>query len=103
MIRLWYLRFRSALALAPVPPQHRHTSRTESLPTGIRPRFFNQKIEQKEPEKKMPSTAAKAIKRSAKDAYLRSHHRSAQRALRRTQGTVSMAFKSLCFSDGFLM
>jgi hypothetical protein len=32
---------------------------------GINPRFFNQKIEQKEPEKKIPSTAAKATKRYA--------------------------------------
>jgi hypothetical protein len=32
----------------------------------MRPLFFNQKIEQKDPEKKIPSIAAKAIKRSAK-------------------------------------
>jgi hypothetical protein len=31
------------------------------------PRFFNQKMEQKEPEKKMPSTAAKAMSLSAKE------------------------------------
>jgi len=37
---------------------------------GIRPRFFNQKIVQKEPEKKMPSTAANAIMRSAKLAVV---------------------------------
>ena len=40
------------------------------LLTGMRPRFFSQKMEQKEPEKKMPSTAANAIRRSAKEAYL---------------------------------
>ncbi|TDL13835.1 hypothetical protein BD410DRAFT_698737, partial [Rickenella mellea] len=31
---------------------------------GIRPRFFSQKIEANEPEKKMPSTAANATMRS---------------------------------------
>jgi hypothetical protein len=40
----------------------------------MRPRFLSQKMEQKEPEKKIPSTAAKAISRSANDAYLLSHH-----------------------------
>jgi hypothetical protein len=34
----------------------------------MRPRFLSQKMEQKEPEKKMPSTAAKAMRRSAKAA-----------------------------------
>ena len=33
---------------------------------GILERFLSQKIAQKEPEKKMPSTAAKATSRSAK-------------------------------------
>jgi len=46
------------------------------------PRFFSQNIAQKEPEKKMPSTAAKAIIRSAKLALVGSHHLSAQFALR---------------------
>ena len=32
---------------------------------GIRPRFFSQKMAAKEPEKKMPSTEAKATTRSA--------------------------------------
>jgi hypothetical protein len=36
--------------------------------TGMRPHFFSQKIAQKEPEKKIPSTAAKAMRRSAKVA-----------------------------------
>jgi hypothetical protein len=36
------------------------------LRPGIRPRFFNQKMLQKLPLKKMPSTAAKATRRSAK-------------------------------------
>jgi len=49
---------------------------------GIKPRFFSQKIAQKEPEKKMPSTAANAIMRSAKLAEVASHHLRAHCALR---------------------
>ena len=41
---------------------------------GISPRFLSQKMAQKEPEKKMPSIAAKAIMRSAKVALVGSHH-----------------------------
>ena len=41
---------------------------------GIKPRFFSQKIAQKEPEKKTPSTAANAIMSSAKLAEVASHH-----------------------------
>jgi hypothetical protein len=37
---------------------------------GIKPRFFSQKIEQKAPEKKIPSTQAKATNRAAKEASL---------------------------------
>lgn len=42
--------------------------------TGMRPRFLSQKIEQKDPEKKMPSTAAKAIRRSENAAQFLSVH-----------------------------
>jgi hypothetical protein len=35
----------------------------------MRPRFLSQKIAQKEPEKKIPSTAANATQRSAKEAF----------------------------------
>ena len=44
---------------------------------GIRPHFFNQKMEQKELEKNMPSTAANVIMRLAKLAAAESHHLSA--------------------------
>jgi hypothetical protein len=37
---------------------------------GMRPRFLTQKMAQKDPEKKIPSIAAKAIKRSAKQFEL---------------------------------
>jgi hypothetical protein len=36
----------------------------------MRPRFLTQKMAQKDPEKKIPSIAAKAIKRSAKQFEL---------------------------------
>jgi hypothetical protein len=35
---------------------------------GMRPLFLSQKMAQKNPEKNIPSTAANAIMRSAKDA-----------------------------------
>ena len=44
------------------------------LSPGIRPRFLRQKMAQKDPEKKLPSTAANAIVRSAKLAVIVSHH-----------------------------
>jgi hypothetical protein len=52
------------------------------LRPGMSPRYFSQNMAQKEPEKKMPSTAVKAIIRSAKLALVGSHHLSAQFALR---------------------
>ena len=44
----------------------REMSSLEKVRPGMRPRFFSQKIAQKEPEKKMPSTTANATRRSAK-------------------------------------
>jgi len=70
---------------------------------GIRPRFFSQKIAQKEPEKKMPSTAANAIMRSAKLADVASHHLRAHCAFRLTHGTVSIARRRWSFFAGSLM
>ena len=40
-------------------------SSLEKVNPGINPRFLSQKIDAKDPEKKIPSTAAKAIIRSA--------------------------------------
>jgi len=54
--------------------------------TGMRPRFFNQKIAQNEPEKKIPSTAANATNLSANDASL-PIHLIAQSAFFLMQGT----------------
>ena len=69
---------------------------------GIRPRFFNQKMAQKEPEKNMPSTAANAIMRSAKLTVVESHHLSAHCAFRWTQGTVLIARRRCIFFVGSL-
>ncbi len=57
----------------------------------MRPRFLSQNIAQKEPEKKMPSTAANAIIHSAKLALAELHHLRAQLALRWMHGIVSIA------------
>jgi hypothetical protein len=54
---------------------------------------LNQKIEAKEPEKKMPSTAAKATRRQAKVDFSSLIHRKAQSAFLRMQGMLSMALK----------
>ena len=62
------------------------------------PRFFNQKMEQNEPEKKIPSTAAKAMRRSWKLPW--EIQRNAQSAFRFTQSIVSMAWKRRSFSTG---
>ena len=58
---------------------------------------------QKEPEKKMPSTAANAIIRLAKLVLVGLHHLRAQLALRWTHGTVLMVWSRCSFSYGFLM
>ena len=41
-------------------------SSLENIKPGMRPRFLRQKIEAKDPEKKIPSTAVKATRRSLK-------------------------------------
>jgi len=47
-------------------PSSREMSSLENVNPGMSPRFLSQKMEAKDPEKKIPSTAAKAINRSAK-------------------------------------
>ena len=61
-----------------VEPFVREMSSLEKVKPGIKPRFLSQKMAQNEPEKKMPSTAAKATKRSAKEPRLRESHLRAQ-------------------------
>lgn len=70
---------------------------------GMRPRFLSQKMAQKLPEKKMPSTAAKPMSRSAKVSRPSLLiHFIAQSAFFLTDGTVSMARKRWSFSAGSL-
>jgi hypothetical protein len=67
------------------------------------PRFFSQNMVQKEPEKKMPLTAANAIICLAKLVLVGLHHLRAQLALCWMHGTVSMAWSRCSFSFGSLM
>ena len=68
---------------------------------GMRPRFFNQKMEQKEPEKKMPSTHAKATSRSAKLSAL--HTTGAGKVTSETRKCNQAAFQSeLCRARMFV-
>jgi hypothetical protein len=59
-------------------------------------------MEQNEPEKNIPSTAAKATNRSANEVDF-SIHLSAQSAFFFTHGTVSSALNNRSFSFGSLM
>ena len=68
----------------------------ENVNPGISPLFLSQKIEQKLPEKNIPSTAAKAINLSANVPL--SIHLNAQSAFFLTQSSVSIACKSVSFS-----
>jgi hypothetical protein len=68
-------------------------SSLEKVSPGMRPRFLSQKMEANDPEKKIPSTAAKAMRRSAKVERVSVIHLSAQSAFFLMQGMVSMAPK----------
>lgn len=83
-------------------PSSREMSSLEKVNPGINPLFLSQKMAQKDPEKKIPSTHAKASKRVAKFVLL-SIHLSAQSAFFFTAGTVSMALNRWVFSSGSLM
>ena len=65
---------------------------------GISPLFLSQKIEQKDPEKKIPSTAANAITLVPKEEDSSLIHLMAQSAFFLTEGIVSIAFNNLVFS-----
>src|SRR6185312_13624791 len=82
-------------------PSSREINSLLKLKPGIKPRFFNQNIEQNEPEKKIPSTAAKAIKRSANVPL--DIQRKAHSAFLVTQGRVSIACSKLSFSTASLI
>jgi hypothetical protein len=74
-------------------PSSLEMSSFEKVSPGINPLFLSQKIDANEPEKKMPSTAAKATSRSEKHDSLEEIHLSAQSAFFRMQGMVSIASK----------
>src|SRR5690606_16964539 len=77
-------------------PSSREINSFEKVKPGIKPRFFNQKIEQKLPEKKIPSTAAKAINLSAKESD--SIHFKAHSAFFLMAGKTSIAVNNCVFS-----
>jgi hypothetical protein len=74
-------------------PSSREMSSLEKVRPGMRPRFLSQKIEANEPEKKMPSTAAKAMRRSANVERVSVIHLRAHEAFFWMHGMVSMASK----------
>jgi hypothetical protein len=65
---------------------------------GIKPRFFNQNIAQKLPEKNIPSTAANAISLSEK-LLVELIHFKAQSALHFTEGMFYIAANKKFFSS----
>mmetsp|Transcript_26167 Transcript_26167/g.66464 ORF Transcript_26167/g.66464 Transcript_26167/m.66464 type:complete len:213 (-) Transcript_26167:457-1095(-) len=73
-------------------PSSRLMSSFEKVRPGMRPRFLSQKMAQNEPEKKMPSTHAKASRRCANGAF-DEIHLSAHAALACTAGTCETAWK----------
>ncbi|PRD20444.1 UNVERIFIED_CONTAM: uncharacterized protein NCL1_54612 [Trichonephila clavipes] len=80
----------------PCSPSSRLINLLLNVNPGINSRFFNQKIAEKEPEKKIPSTAAKATNRFAKDGFCIQFN--AHSAFFLKQERVSMALNNLFFS-----
>ena len=102
------LRCRPGQALPPlwddvkIPPL---SGRIENAPRiispGIRPRFLSQKIDANEPEKKMPSTATNASRRSANVDQRSEIHVRAQSTFFLAQGIVSKGIVSTASSIYF--
>ena len=84
-------------------PLSRLISALLKLSPGIRLHFFSQKMVQKDPEKKMPSTAGNAIVRLVKLAVVVSHHLRAHCAFQWMQGKFSIACRRCIFLVGSLM
>src|SRR4051812_26546630 len=78
-------------------PSSREMNSFDAASPDMSPLFFNQKIEQKLPEKKIPSTAAKAINVSMNEAL--STHFRAHSAFFFTAGMVSIPLNSFSFSS----
>ena len=68
-------------------PSSREMSSLEKVKPGMRPRFLSQKMDANDPEKKIPSTAAKATRRSANVEFLSAIQRRAHSAFALIQGT----------------
>jgi hypothetical protein len=83
----------SKIAVQPraAPTSSREINSLLKVRPGMSPRFFSQKMEAKLPEKKIPSTAAKAMTRSAKEELSSLIQDKAQSAFCFTHGIVSMA------------
>lgn len=75
-------------------PSSRAINSLEKHNPGMRPRFFNQKIEANDEEKNIPSTAANAIKRTGNDDDASSIQRIHHSALAATDGIVLIALNS---------
>ena len=99
--RLRWLKSKQAKSVC--MPSSRLISSFEKVRPGMSPRFFIQNMEAKEPEKNIPSTAAKAMRRSAKVERWSEIHFKAHSALRLMQGMVSIASKRYSRWTGSLM
>lgn len=84
------------LVLENIITSSREMSSLLNVRPGMSPLFFNQKMAAKLPLKKMPSTAAKAMTRSAKVALSLAIQLRAQLAFFATHGSVSMALNKNC-------
>ena len=84
-------------------PSSRDISSFENVKPGIKPRFFNQNIAQNEPEKKIPSTAAKATSLCANEPFFLESHLRAHSPFFLTDGTVSSALNKWFFSSVSVM
>ena len=76
-------------------PSSWQVSLFEKASPGMKPHFLNQKIDANEPEKKMPSMATNASRRSANIDPRSEIHVRAQSTFFLTQGIVSTASKTL--------
>ncbi len=81
-------------------PSSREMSLFENVRPGINPLFLSQKIGAKEPEKKIPSAAEKAMRRSANADFVSEIHRRAQSAFFLMQGMVSTTSKDIHVDTG---
>lgn len=88
--RCWYNRH----AKSRCSPSSREINSLLCVKPGIKPRFLSQKIAAKLPEKKIPSTAANAISRSANVAVLLAIQRNAQSAFFLINSNSKIALKS---------